>query len=560
MIKRPLLLALASMGLACLTTPLVAQISWGSTNTRYAHQIAKHKVSEPSSPTKLQLEGWRGESLNAQLVVQNKEHDESLYRIRLGKLVNSKRKALRLQKLELGYVDEVLADTFSNCGLHDLEKHGRFKQADRLVLKPQFLLPRGEQRGVWLSLEPSRDSEAGVYEGSVEILRDGKLAKRLPISIKVLDHTLPPAKDWGFHLDFWQNPYAIARWYETKLWSDEHLNAMRPYMQRLAQSGQKVITATLIDRPWNGQTQDAYGSMIEWKKAKDGTWSYDYSVFDRWVSFMMDCGVDKEITCFSMIPWQLSFQYYDAATDSLKHWESKPGEELYSERWGHFLRDFSKHLRSKGWVNKTTIAMDERSLEQMQAAIALIKKNAPDIKISMAGNYHKEIEADLVDYCVDYMSPEQYTPEVLARRKKEGKISTYYTCCSSAILNTFTFSPLGEAELIPWFALKKGYDGYLRWAYNSWTLDPNYDSRFRAWSSGDTYIVYPNNYPSLRWLKLHEGIQQFEKYKMLLKKAQDRKDSAKVQKLETLLNGVDLGRINEPGVMVDELQTALNKF
>ena len=41
-------------------------------------------------------------------------------------------------------------------------------------------------------------------------------------------------------------------------------------------------------------------------------------------------------------------------------------------------------------------------------------------------------------------------------------------------------------------AVAGGYDGYLRWAVNSWTLDPLRDSRFRTWAAGDTYSIYPS--------------------------------------------------------------------
>lgn len=535
----------------------LAQVSWGNSHTRYKHQV----LSPLPQQDTLHLQGWRGEMLNAQALVQNSKHSEELYQLRLTKLVGRKTKqTLKLQKYELGYVDEVLADTFSACGLHDVERYGRFKEADRIVLKPQFLLPHGEQRGVWLSLYTSPANPSDSYRGTLEVLRSGKLLKRLHLVVDLVDEQLPQPKDWRFHLDFWQNPYAVARWHGVELWSDAHFAALRPYMERLAQSGQKVITATLIDRPWDGQTQDPFGSMIVWHKGKDSTWYYDYSRFDRWVSFMMDCGINREITCFSMIPWRLSFAYHDDASHSTQEWQSKPGEELYRERWGHFLSDFSRHLAERGWLDKTTIAMDERSLEQMQAAIGIIKSYAPGIKISMAGHYHPEIEAELSDYCVDLMSPTQYSPEVLERRRSEGKISTYYTCCSSPRLNTFTFSPLTDALFIPWYALKKGYDGYLRWAYNSWTIDPIYDSRFRAWSSGDTYIVYPENMPSLRWQKLVEGIQQFEKYHLLKRRASDRRDAPLQQGLSRLMEAIDLSRLSNLGTLPDSLRQELNRL
>lgn len=69
--------------------------------------------------------------------------------------------------------------------------------------------------------------------------------------------------------------------------------------------------------------------------------------FDRWVEFMMSVGIDKQINCYSMVPWELSFQYYDQATNSLKFVKTAPGEEAYEEMWVAMLSSFSKHLKEK---------------------------------------------------------------------------------------------------------------------------------------------------------------------------------------------------------------------
>ena len=39
-------------------------------------------------------------------------------------------------------------------------------------------------------------------------------------------------------------------------------------------------------------------------KKLDGTWVYDYTVFDKWVEFMMnEVGIKDLISCYTMIPW-----------------------------------------------------------------------------------------------------------------------------------------------------------------------------------------------------------------------------------------------------------------
>ena len=54
-------------------------------------------------------------------------------------------------------------------------------------------------------------------------------------------------------------------------------------------------------------------TLITWTKKKDGSWTYDYTVFDRYISFLISCGIDKHINCYSMVTWDLSFSYYDEA-------------------------------------------------------------------------------------------------------------------------------------------------------------------------------------------------------------------------------------------------------
>ncbi|WP_219847879.1 glycoside hydrolase domain-containing protein [Sphingobacterium gobiense] len=53
--------------------------------------------------------------------------------------------------------------------------------------------------------------------------------------------------------------------------------------------------------------------------------------------------------------------------------------------------------------------------------------------------------------------------------------------------NQFTFSDPAESTYLAWYAMADGFDGFLRWAFNSWVENPLHDSRFRTWPAGDTY-------------------------------------------------------------------------
>ena len=112
---------------------------------------------------------------------------------------------------------------------------------------------------------------------------------------------------------------------------------MRPVMEHLARAGQKVITATVMDRPWNGQTEDPFGSMVTKIRRADGSWLYDYTVFDLWVSFMMSLGIDKQINCYTLIPWALSFDYFDQATGTVTYVKASTDSPEYEQYWGRFI-------------------------------------------------------------------------------------------------------------------------------------------------------------------------------------------------------------------------------
>ena len=74
-------------------------------------------------------------------------------------------------------------------------------------------------------------------------------------------------------------------------------------------------------------------------------------------------------------------------------------------------------------------------------------------------------------------------------------------------------SPKEEAFGLGAMAADLGLDGFLRWAYNSWPADPDKDASYGTWPAGDTFLVYPDGSPSVRFLELLNGIAEAEKRK-----------------------------------------------
>lgn len=482
---------------------------------------------------------WRGEKVFAQAVVSSEEELKDV-RLSVSDLRNGK-SLIGAENIRLQFVSYVVSDLldtakYGQCGSReDKSKWGEVLVADVLDINDSMTVPAGRKQPVWMTVSVPSDARPGKYSGKLTVTSSNAKARSLNVELTVADHVLPPARDWAFHLDLWQNPYSVARYENVPLWSEAHFEAMRPVMRMLAEAGQKSVTATIMSRPWNGQTEDAFGSMVTKIRRIDGTWLYDYTIFDRWVEFMFSLGIDRQINCYSMIPWALQFDYIDQATSSPATFQAAPGSEEYNEYWGAFIADFARHLKAKGWFEKTMIAMDERPLESMQAVLGLIRKIEPAFKISLAGNYHEPVIYDIVDFSETFSGKQEFPESAKAKRKELGLTTTFYTCCAEAHPNMFVISNPDEAAWLGWFAQAEGYDGYLRWAYNSWTLDPLTDARFRTWPAGDCFVVYPGGRGSVRFSKLVEGIQDFEKVRILRSRWQETGNEAKLGQLTGIL-------------------------
>ena len=481
---------------------------------------------------------WRGERLGLEAVVQTDATSEPLA-LRL----KAKGKTASQWEAKADFLGWVLTDSFNTCGNHpdDLEPY----------LVPDII--GGEQpkecklRPVWCTIEVPYNCKAGRYEWQLEVVgsESKRTLARLPLRVEVVGRTLPRPQEQQFHLDYWQQPYSVSRFYNVPRWSQQHYDLLRPYLQMLARAGQKVVTTVLFYEPWGAQSNDKFDAMVRTTREKDGTWSYDYTVFDHYVELCDSCGINKQINCFSMVPWDMTFRYFDAFSQQYIDLKAKTDSPAYQELWTEFLKAFAQHLKEKGWFEKTCIAMDERGEKPMRDAWNLVQKAVPGMKMAMAGHHTAELAENLYDFCIGYL--DRFTEKELRRRHERGMVSTTYICCSTKRPNTFTNSHPVEAVYIPLNAIANGFDGYLHWSWMNWTDDPLHDSRFKFFAPGDTYVIYPGPCSSPKWERFIEGIQLAEKVRLRRQQLERCNTAAALEQLNGLTAALAAFRETDPG-------------
>ncbi|HVX48634.1 MAG TPA: glycoside hydrolase domain-containing protein, partial [Chitinophagaceae bacterium] len=458
--------------------------------------------------------GWKGERLNTMILVWAPDTVNQV-RFTLHNLVNSKGAVLSKQSLQLQMVRYVISnypynDTNTTCG--EPTYKNAFLFPDRFEDFDRFDVPAQTVRPVWLSVNIPAGTAPGTYKGDIEVMSEHQHTL-LHVAITVQNKLLPSPHDWQHRLDLWQNPWVVAWYNHVKPWGEEHIAFLKKHLKLYADAGGTFITTYAVHSPWSDNSYNIEETMIEWVKQANGTWQFDYSIFDKYVELCMQMGIDRAITIYTPIPWGNRFRYMDAATGNYVYETWPATSAAFKTAWDAFLTSLRTHLQQKGWLNKTYLGINETTLDETLATIKVIKEHSAKWKITYAGNWHKELDTLLDDYSVLY----GFEPpaDAIKARAARGATTTYYVCCNPAKPNNFLFSPPDEGRWISWYTAARGYNGFLRWAYDAWPADPLRDARHTLWPAGDCFLVYPGGASCIRFEKLREGIADYEKLRIL---------------------------------------------
>ncbi|WP_299556305.1 glycoside hydrolase domain-containing protein [Seonamhaeicola sp.] len=535
------------------------------------YSLDRFKINLIDETTNLKLSGVKNEQISVQIAIAAKKNVNNL-RVDVSDFLSESGGHIAGRNVQIRYVkyvpvqrarselswtlkpEEIYGPEVSGFGSPDIV-------GDPLVEVSEVYVPAFRAQPVWFTVSIPKDAKSGIYKGTISMVSKEFPKKEIPITLEVLDKEIPDAKDYKFFLDLWLNPNAIAVANNIELWSEKHWDLVEKYMDDLVSRGAKTITTTITHDPWkiewidntrHSQTGIGYTPMIQWKLLKDNTWTYDYSIFDKYVTLALNTGLRERIDVFSLTPFEWGGKryvtYFDEEKGEIIEEDFEPSDEKYEALWIAFLKDFEVHLKSKGWFEKTYLSFDESPKDVIESILKIVKLGAPDFlnRFSIAGKPHTSSLAQSLSifylHFTSEFNKEKPVEDLLRERKESDKTTTVYLCGEPAYPNTFTYSPAIESQLIPWLALKMKTDGYLRWAYNSWSDKDPFNNPVFNFIQGDDYYVYPGEdgpVSSIRWELMKEGIEDYELYKIL-------EEQGNVSE-EVLQNVIELATRNENG-------------
>lgn len=404
-------------------------------------------------------------------------------------------------------------------------RNGHRVVADPLWRRDSVNVPARAAQPIWFTFHVPATIAPGVYRGHVSITAAHAKTLHYAIELTVHKPVLPDPGDGGVRLNVWLNPNALAVAYDVNPWSSAHWTLLKRYFSFLGKAGQRMILTTIVPQPWQvawndwkPQTAVGYDSMVQW--SYDGKhWHFDFHRFDRYVRTARQAGMGPGIAAYSLLDFRgpQRLTWLDTRTGQVKTRRMKVTSSFWQQAWCSFMKDFSAHLKQRGWLDHTWLGFDERPADIIKPAMHMLHQCAPSFlqRTLMAGT--AAISRYAQNLSLGLSSLRKVSNAWILKRHKAGKITTFYTWAGDTHPNTLSFSPAVESRMMGWIVARRHLDGYLHWALNDWTRDV-FKNPVYAFSQGDEYLVYPSKdgrpMPSIRWELLLDGIEDAELVRM----------------------------------------------
>ncbi|WP_214321687.1 discoidin domain-containing protein [Nonomuraea sediminis] len=377
----------------------------------------------------------------------------------------------------------------------------------------------------------------GVYTGSAVVHSDSGNVS-VPVSVAVYNVTIPPANQSSFKMNNW---FTSAGWdysgtqmsipvqYGVSMYDANWWKVIGNFAVNQAKHRNNVIYADFQALLIPGTTVDS-----------SGTYTWDWSNFDRFVQLFVDAGAMQYIYTPTLIegnpdgntPGLEMLVASNGVSGPVKRVLAAPNTTTTNGYLDKVFPALKAHLDAKGWTDKFYMsALDEPSTTaQVNAANWLYTKYKAYFPNARTNEAHASLfpgnEANLTTL-TPYTGTYDANIAHYQSQRLAGKDLWLYTCIvpQDGHMNRFVSYALDGTRLLPWLVWKVGGDGYLHWGWNYWGNlgdGSNFGNvnTFDDWQTGDNWLVRPNKpaydvYDSLRSEAQLDGQQDFELLNLL---------------------------------------------
>lgn len=477
---------------------------------------AEVRVWVPDALEKMlpQTERAAGHEMSADLTAARGEYESIQIALRADESVKGVTAALSPLEGEAGSIsgDDLLLNV---VGLIPVAKNTEGTPAEELISAPceipDPLLPyepldleAGRTRAFWATIRVPRDTAPGEYRGTVTI--EAGRQTEIPVTLTVHPITLPEKRP--LHMTNWFDPGALSRWYEVEPWSEEHWRLIETYARDMAEHGEDTIIVGL-------------GLISIWQE-KDGTLSFEFDRFDRYVDTFLEVGIDQGIELGHVGGrgpggWTAKEMVFHNRKVNLRE-GAEAKEFTPEEKVRALVRAVQDHLEERGLLEIAMIHIADEpipaNLESWKEKSRIVHEAAPELR-RVDAIHVPDCGGELEIYCPELGYFDKWY-DGFAAMQERGEIELwFYTCCHPTGLyaNRFLDYQLIKTRLLHWMNYLYDARGYLHWGPNRWSEKPYEEATRGSLPPGDAWLVYPGEdgpASSVRWEALRDGVEDFE--------------------------------------------------
>lgn len=358
-------------------------------------------------------------------------------------------------------------------------------------------------RALWIDCEIPKGAAGGdrkvdlVFTGT-----DGQELAREGITIHIVPKALP--KQRIIHTE-WFHPDCLADYYGCEVFSEEHWRIMENFLRKAVRRGVNMILTpiftlaldTLIGRE---RTTVQLVKVI----IKDGKYSFDYTLFRRWVKLCKEIGFKYFEMAHLFSQWGAVCPpkvtaWVDGREVRLFGWHTPVKDGGYEEFLDEFLPSFVEELKENGILERTYFHISDEptkyNADTYKKARDIVRRHIGALPVIDALSHVELYEKGIVE------KPVPANTEVHTFLDAGMKNGWVYYCCGQGykVSNRFIAMPAWRNRILGVQLYKYKMEGFLHWGYNFYNcqyslhlIDPyRVNDAEDAFQAGDPFIVYP---------------------------------------------------------------------
>jgi hypothetical protein len=344
--------------------------------------------------------------------------------------------------------------------LEHLVREAPFQTAEVLVEADSVVLSAGSTHGVLVDVAVDRDALPGTYRGQLE-LTSGDTTVTAAFVLQVYATVLPEHHALHSVHWLWPDPVNLTSGTPPEWWSDEHWALLEQAGRQLRAFGDDTMFTPLIEGEY---------PLITTRRRDDGTFSFDYTNLDRWVTTFRPLGFRLFSGRHLNHMGRNVYVRIEASGKRERPFYKDPEQKGWLAFLPVFLKDFHGHLEEKNWTNCfLQHQYDEpRDRKLYEAISAAVRDTMPGVGSIDAINSRPETFSPLVDHLVFNLPGIMANRDLAAERVVQGRRNWLYHCTSPypPYPNRHIDCPLSASRLWPWICYTYKAQGFLFWAAN----------------------------------------------------------------------------------------------